>query len=227
MERLNILKGELIVSCQALEAEPLYGSEIMAKMATAAIEGGAKGIRANSLRDIQAIQRAVDVPVIGIIKKIYEDSEVYITPTVKEVDALVSQGVTVVAMDATGRIRPGGISLEAFFSEIRARYPRQLFMADVSNVEEARAARDLGFDLIATTLVGYTPYTEGENPLTVLEGIVQTLDAPIIAEGNIETPAMAARALELGAYSVVVGSAITRPQIITKRFVNQLHIHKE
>ena len=111
-EILNQIKGKLIVSCQALPDEPLHGSEFMAKMAFAAKEGGAAGIRCNSVEDIHAIKQAVDLPTIGIIKAVYDNSDVYITPTMKEVDALIAEGVSIMALDATNRIRPDGKTLE-------------------------------------------------------------------------------------------------------------------
>ncbi len=212
------MSKHLIVSCQALEDEPLHSSFIMSKMALAAYQGGASGIRANSVADIQAIKKEVDLPIIGIVKQDYPDSEVRITPTIKEVEALVEEGVDVVAFDATDRSRPNGKSFEDFFKEVKARFPDQKLMADVSTVEEAKFAEQLGVDIVATTLVGYTEYTEGHVPLEVLEETLKVIDVPVIAEGNLDTPEKAKRALELGAYKVVVGSAITRPQIITKKF---------
>ena len=160
-EILTEIKGGLIVSCQALETEPLYASYIMSKMAYAAMLGGAVGIRANTVVDIKAIRERVDLPIIGIIKEEYHDSDVYITPTMKEVDALVEIGCDIIATDATNRPRPDGKSFEEFFTEVRKKYPNQLFMADTSCFEEGQLAEKLGFDLIGTTMSGYTPYTKG------------------------------------------------------------------
>ena len=131
-EILNKINGGLIVSCHALESEPLYDSYIMSKMAWAAKLGGAVGIRANTVVDIKAIKEKVDLPIIGIIKQEYDDSDVYITPTMAEVDALVEVGCEIIAIDATNRLRPNGITLESFFKEVRKKYPNQLFMADTS-----------------------------------------------------------------------------------------------
>ncbi|SHG16944.1 N-acetylmannosamine-6-phosphate 2-epimerase [Ornithinibacillus halophilus] len=212
------MSQKLIVSCQALEDEPLHSSFIMSKMALAAYQGGASGIRANSVKDIQAIKKEVNLPIIGIIKQDYDDSEVRITPTIKEVQDLYEEGVDVIAFDATDRERPNKQTFESFFKEVKNRFPNQKFMADVSTVEEAIQAEKSGVDIVATTLVGYTPYTEGNVPLETLEEVLQSVKIPVIAEGNIDTPEKAKRALELGATAVVVGGAITRPQIITKRF---------
>ena len=221
---LEDIKNHLIVSCQALEYEPLHSSFIMSKMALAAYQGGAKGIRANTIEDIQAIKKEVDLPIIGIIKQEYEGSVVFITPTIKEVDALVKEGVDIIAMDATIRERPHHIYLDDFFKEVRKKYPNQKFMADCSTIEEAIHADELGFDFIGTTMVGYTKESKGlkidENDFEIIRTIIQKVKHPVIAEGNIDTPQKAKRVLELGCYSVVVGSIITRPQLITKRFTD-------
>ena len=196
----------------------------MSKMALAAYQGGAKGIRANTIEDIQAIKKEVDLPIIGIIKQEYEGSVVFITPTIKEVDALVKEGVDIIAMDATIRERPHHIYLDDFFKEVRKKYPNQKFMADCSTIEEAIHADELGFDFIGTTMVGYTKESKGlkieENDFEIIRTIIQKVKHPVIAEGNIDTPQKAKRVLELGCYSVVVGSIITRPQLITKRFTD-------
>lgn len=221
---LEDIKNHLIVSCQALEYEPLHSSFIMSKMALAAYQGGAKGIRANTIEDIQAIKKEVDLPIIGIIEQEYEGSVVFITPTIKEVDALVKEGVDIIAIDATIRERPHHIYLDDFFKEVRKKYPNQKFMADCSTIEEAIHADELGFDFIGTTMVGYTKESKGlkieEKDFEIIKTIIQKVKHPVIAEGNIDTPQKAKRVLELGCYSVVVGSIITRPQLITKRFID-------
>lgn len=223
---LDSIKNNLIVSCQALEHEPLHSSFIMSRMALAAKEGGAKGIRANSIEDIQEIKKVVDLPIIGIIKKDYDQSSVFITPTIKEVEELVNVGVDIIAMDATFRKRPGDIDLEDFFKNVKNKFPNQKFMADCSTIEEAIQADKLGFDFIGTTLVGYTPQSQNlkieENDFEIIRKILSQVKHPVIAEGNIDTPLKFKRVLELGCYSVVVGSIITRPQFITKRFTDMI-----
>lgn len=222
---LERLRGGLVVSCQALPEEPLHSSFIMSRMAYAASQGGAVGIRANTVEDIQEIQKTVDLPMIGIIKKVYEDHpDVYITPTMAEVDALAACGVEIIAMDATMRARPGGQMLESLFKEAKAKYPDQLFMADCSSIEEGMKAAELGFDLIGTTMAGYTPYTEGCSvpPFEMIEYLVKNSGKYIVAEGNIITPEQLRHAMELGILTAVVGGAITRPLEITKRFVAAL-----
>ena len=223
-EILEQIKGKLIVSCQALESEPLYDSYIMAKMAWAAYLGGAAGIRANTVVDIKAIKEKVDLPVIGIIKQVYDDSDVYITPTEKEVDALVEIGCEIIAVDATSRLRPNGATFEEFFTKIRAKYPDQLFMADTSCFEEGKKAEELGCDLIGTTMAGYTPYTNGTSlpDFALMERYVNELHSPIIAEGGIWVPEELKKAIDTGVHAAVVGTAITRPMDITKHFVSAL-----
>lgn len=220
------IEGELIVSCQALEHEPLHSSFIMGRMAKAAKEGGAGGIRANTKEDIAEIQKVVDLPVIGIVKRDYDDSCVYITPTMKEIDELMEVRPAIIALDATSSMRPHQTTLEAFFYDIRKKYPDQLLMADCSTVEEAVYADKLGFDFIGTTLVGYTDQSAGdkieENDFKIIRKILEKVTHPVIAEGNINTPEKARRVLELGCHSVVVGSIITRPQLITKAFAEEV-----
>lgn len=224
--RIESLQGHLIVSCQALPHEPLHSSFIMGRMALAAKEGGAFGIRANTREDIAEIQKNVDLPIIGIVKRDYEDSAVYITPTMKEVDELMEVKPEVIALDATESLRPGQLTLDDFYHEIRKKYPDQLLMADCSTVEEALHADQLGFDFIGTTLVGYTPQSQGnkieEDDFEIIRTILSKVTHKVIAEGNINTPEKVRRVIDLGCYSVVVGSIITRPQLITKSFAEAL-----
>ena len=223
---LQALKGHLIVSCQALPHEPLHSSFIMGRMALAAKEGGAYGIRANTREDIEEIKKNVDLPVIGIVKRDYPDSKIYITPTMKEVEELMEVKPEIIALDATREVRPGNLSLEDFVKEIRAKYPGQKLMADCSTVEEALYADKLGFDFIGTTLVGYTDQSRGDkieaDDFKIIRTILEKVSHPVIAEGNINTPEKAKRVIELGCFSVVVGSIITRPQLITKAFTDCL-----
>lgn len=225
-KKVEDLKGKLIVSCQALAHEPLHSSFIMGRMALAALEGGASGIRANSKEDIKEIQSQVSLPIIGIVKRDYEDSKVYITPAMKEVDELMEVKPEIIAVDATTDIRPGGLTLDEFFHQIKEKYPEQLLMADCSTVEEALHADELGFDFIGTTLVGYTEQSRHlkieADDFEIIRRIVSKAKHPVIAEGNINTPEKARRVIELGAFSVVVGSIITRPQLITKPFAEAL-----
>lgn len=220
---LDTLKGKLVVSCQALENEPLHSTFIMSRMALAARQGGAAAIRANSVVDIEAIKEQVTLPVIGIIKREYPDSEVYITATMKEVDELMTVSPAIIALDATDRARPGGESLATLVTRIRTRYPSVLLMADIATVDEAVTAQALGFDCVGTTLYGYTAQTAGhalpDDDCQFLKAVLAAVTVPVVAEGNVDTPERAARCLALGAHMVVVGGAITRPQQITERFM--------
>jgi N-acylglucosamine-6-phosphate 2-epimerase len=220
------IKGKLVVSCQALENEPLHSPFIMSRMALAAREGGAAAIRANSLVDIQQIMQSVDLPIIAIIKRDYPGSDVYITATLREVDELMVANPAMIALDATLHVRPGDLQLPELVAAIRQRYPQLLLMADIATVEEARQASELGFDCVGTTLHGYTAETQGgylaADDCRFLRDVLAAVSVPVIAEGNVETPEMAAHCLALGAHAVVVGGAITRPQQITRRFVNAI-----
>ncbi|WP_312316970.1 N-acetylmannosamine-6-phosphate 2-epimerase [Atlantibacter hermannii] len=220
---LEALKGKLVVSCQALEHEPLHSPFIMARMALAAAQGGAAAIRANSVADIEAIKQQVSLPVIGIIKRDYPDSEVFITATLKEVDELMTVQPDIIALDATARPRPGKQSLAALVTEIRTRYPALTLMADIATVDDAVTAQKLGFDCVGTTLYGYTAETAGhtlpDNNCAFLQAVLAAVSIPVVAEGNVLAPACAATCLQMGAHMVVVGGAITRPQQITERFM--------
>ena len=195
----NLNKG-LIVSCQAVKGEPLYGLDMMHHFARAAVLGGAKGIRANYVSDIKAIKNEVDVPVIGIIKAVYDGSDVYITPTLKEVKELLTTGCEVIALDATDRERP-----------------------NCSTFEEAKAADEMGFDYVGSTMRGYTEYTKGISipDYDMLSRMSSELNAKVIAEGGIWEVSQLDKVLECNPYAVVIGSAITRPMDITKRFAKE------
>ncbi|MFS0862029.1 N-acetylmannosamine-6-phosphate 2-epimerase [Fredinandcohnia sp. 179-A 10B2 NHS] len=210
----------LIVSCQALENEPLHGSVVMAKMATAAKEGGAKAIRSNSASDVAAIKKIIGIPVIGLIKREYGDSEVFITPTLKEVKELLEVNPEVIALDATIRKRPNAERLEDLVRYIHE-HSNTLVMGDIATVGDAEYAIGCGVDMVSTTLSGYTadsPKIEGPD-FELVKQLCKNTNLPVIAEGRITTPEQARRMLELGAWSIVVGGAITRPQLITKGFM--------
>lgn len=221
---LSKLKGGLIVSCQALENEPLHSSYVMQRMAVAAMRGGAVGIRANTVEDIQKIKEEVSLPVIAIIKRDYQGSDVYITPTMAEVDELMAVQPDIIAIDSTDRTRPFGETLGSLFQKVRRKYPNQLFMADCSTIEEGVAAAKKGFDIIGTTMSGYTSYTSNEilPNYDMVNELVQITGKPVIAEGGISTPEQLKKVMEKGAFAAVVGTAITRPMDITKKFVSVL-----
>ncbi|MEH1648078.1 N-acetylmannosamine-6-phosphate 2-epimerase [Pediococcus pentosaceus] len=217
------VKGKLIISCQALPNEPLHSSFIMARMARAAKMAGAAGIRANSVVDIQAIQDEAGLPMIGIAKTDYPDSDVFITPTLKEMRAVAATGVEVVACQVTGQRRPHDEKLAEIVQQFRTEFPNTLLMADTDTIENALEADRLGFDMIGTTMRGYTPATQGTNiadhGFEYLKELRSQVTRPIIAEGKIDTPEKLKRCLELGCHAVVVGGAITRPLEIATRFI--------
>ena len=216
------LKGGLIVSCQAAEDTPLHGPIFMATMARAAEIGGAVGIRANGPDDIKAIKESVGIPVIGIYKVRHPDYEPYITPTLEAAKEIADAGADIIAVDATLRPHPKGLSAGDLIAEVKTLgLP---IMADISTAEEGIAAEKAGADIVATTMSGYTPYSrQGDEPdFELIEELVRAVQAPVIAEGKIWTPEQARRAIELGAYAVVVGTAITRPHMATERFVKAL-----
>ena len=213
----------LIVSCQARMDEPLRDSGVMARMAVAAKQGGAIGIRANTPLDIAAIRAAVDLPIIGIYKMDIPGVEVFITPTFFSAAEIARAGSDMIAVDATARSRPEGESLERLVGRIHDELGLPV-MADVSTFDEGVAAAKAGCDCVSSTLSGYTPYSpklDGPD----YELVTRLLAAgvgPVIAEGRYHAPDDAARALELGAHAVVVGGAITRPQEITVRFAARM-----
>lgn len=218
----NQIQGGLIVSCQALEHEPLYTKEggVMPLMAKAAAQSGAVGIRANTVRDITQIKAVVDLPVIGIIKKEYDGCPMHITVTMAEVDALAACGVDILAVQGTGALRPDGSTSAQFIAAIKAKYPDQLVMADIATFEEAMACAAAGADFVGTTMRGYTPDTKGIDDIDFdfIRKLAAECPARLIAEGHIHYPEQAAKALDCGAFALVVGGAITRPAEITARF---------
>ena len=219
---LQQIKGKLVVSCQALPHEPLYSSYIMSRMAVAAMQGGAAGIRAQSVSDINAIAEVCHLPIIGIVKRNYDDSEIYITPTMKEIEELLTTRAEIIAMDATCRKRSGGILTKELIDRVHE--AGRLAMADCSTFEECLAAQEIGFDIVSTTMSGYTEYSahlDGPN-FELIRKCAAQLAVPVIAEGKIHYPEDLRKVFECGAFSAVVGGAITRPQEITARFVNYI-----
>ena len=219
---LDQIKGKHVISCQALPGEPLHSPMIMGRMAIAAKNAGAAGIRAQGVADIIEIKQVTGLPVIGIIKRNYPDSEVFITATKKEVQELLATDCEMIALDATIRPRPNGELLQDLLDQIHA--ANRLAMADCSTVEEAKIAEEMGFDCVSTTLAGYTSYsTQTSGPdVELVKQLVKDCQIPVIAEGKIHTPEQLKEIMNLGVYSAVVGGAITRPQEIAQRFIAKL-----
>ena len=222
MSFFKTVKGKLIVSCQALPDEPLHSSFIMGRMALAAKEGGAVAIRAQSCIDIDEIKKVTSLPVIGLIKRNYEDSPIYITPTMAEVDELLSTECEMIALDMTNRQRPHGESVQALVERIHE--AGRLVLADISTYEEGIAAAEVNADAISTTLSGYTPYSpQLPGPdVELVTRLSKALSIPVFAEGRINVPDDISLVMAAGAYAPIVGSAITRPQLITAKFAQKL-----
>ncbi len=223
MEIFEQLHHGLIVSCQAKLGSPLRDPKIMAAMAQAAEQAGAVGIRANGPADIAAIRAAVKLPIIGIYKQELPGTEVYITSTFESAQAVVAAGADLVALDATARPRPGNVSAADLIHYCQTELNTPV-MADISTLSEGVAAAAAGADLVATTLVGYTADSRHHTPpdYELIRELILAISTPVVVEGHISTPSEARRALDLGAYAVVVGAAITQPDQIAQGFVDAM-----
>jgi N-acylglucosamine-6-phosphate 2-epimerase len=222
----NEIKGNLIVSCQHEDGSPFNNPESMANFAYCAWKGGAAAIRTEGIDNVLAISKATPLPIIGLVKSAFSDGSVLITGTMQNVEELVKAGCKVVAIDGTFRLRQG-LSGPDFIKKVKREFG-VLVMADIDGVDEADACIEAGADCISTTLAGYTPNTQGFNhhvpDLELLKVLCQKYPQriPIIAEGRFNTPQLAKIAIEIGAWSVVAGTAITRPLTITKWFSNAI-----
>jgi N-acylglucosamine-6-phosphate 2-epimerase len=217
---LSRMKNGLVVSCQAYFGEPLYGPDFMVAMARSAISGGAVGIRANGPADIRAIHTTLDVPLIGLYKIDLPGYAVRITPTLQSAQEIAEAGADMIAMDATFRPHPDKCMAAVLIQRVQQATGLPV-LADIATLEEGLAAQEAGAAAVSTTLSGYTddsPHLEGPD-FELIENLAHRLSIPLFAEGRITTPAQARHALELGAYAVVVGTAITRPWWIAEQFV--------
>ena len=224
---LESLKGGLIVSCQVQHDDPIYTDNMVVKMAEAARWAGAVGIRANSPEQIKAIKEAVpELPMIGLWKVWHDDTDVFITPTMIEVKAIWEAGAEIIALDCTAQVTHEGTQAWNLIKEVKKEIPEAIIFADVSNLEEARRAVENGADIVAPTLYGYTKETshiEGADYRMFAQMCRELKDeAYVMMEGHLYTPEDAMKCIFLGAHSVVVGSAITRPHLTAKRFVDLL-----
>jgi N-acylglucosamine-6-phosphate 2-epimerase len=221
--QLEALEGRIVVSCQAGPESPLNAPHLLAALAQSAELGGAAGFRVDRPENVAAVRAVSNLPILGINKIHVPGYDVFITPTFESARAVVEAGANLVGLDGTGRDRPNGEEL----GEIIWRLHQECnvpVMADISTVEEGLTAADLGADLVATTLAGYTPYSSTcPGPaFDVLEGLVAATDVPVVVEGRIWTVEDVRTCFELGAYALVIGSAITVPQFITQRFVDAI-----
>lgn len=218
----GILQRGLIVSCQARADNPLHGSGFMGAMALAAAQGGAVAIRANGPDDVKTVKMA-GLPVIGINKVFSDHYDVYITPDFAAAEALKNAGADIIALDCTPRPRAGE-DAATLVHRIRTELALPVF-ADISTLDEGFAAEQMGATYVATTLSGYTAYTEpksAEPDLSLVEALARRISVPVIAEGRYNTPELARAALDAGAHAVVVGTMITNPREITRRFTREL-----
>ena len=215
-----------MVSVQAMPSEPLYLEKCMVAMMKSVIKGGAGGLRVAGARDVKNAKHLFDVPIIGLTKPDIIPSNwqeiVYITPTLKEVIELVEAGADIIAFDGTMRERPNGAKLEELIKYVKIN--NRVSMADISTLEEGINAEKLGANILSTTLSGYTQFSQnrGNGPdFELLKQLVDNTNLPVVLEGRIWEPEEVDKAFDLGAHCVVIGSAITRPQLITKRFVQR------
>lgn len=217
------LRHRLIVSCQATPPDYANDPYVLTCLAKAAVAGGAVAIRANGADTIREMTEALTVPILGINKVDREINDVYITPTLQAAEEIIKAGADIIAVDCTKRARPDGSSTRQLIAKIRACHAVPI-MGDVSTVDEAAEAAGMGVDFVATTLAGYTPYSQSTSgvDLDLIREISTKVPVPVIAEGHIWTPEEAVQAIEAGAWAVVVGTAITRPRMITQRFVEAL-----
>ncbi|WP_027334476.1 N-acetylmannosamine-6-phosphate 2-epimerase [Mycoplasma elephantis] len=220
-----------IVSCQATEEEPMYGKGVVPLIVKSVLSGGAKGIRISQEENIDAVMSIVpkEIPLICLIKKHYSGSDVFITPTLKELMVLTNKRVPIIAMDATLRNRPKETLEELVLWFKNNKFEDQLLMADCSNLDDAENAMKLGFDIIGTTLHGYTKETCNksnlDNNMEFLHNLLELnkkYKKYIVAEGGFNTPRDVKKAFKLGANCVTVGSMITRPNVITKWFIENI-----
>lgn len=230
-ELLEALKNGLIVSCQVQKDDPIYTEDIVVKMAEAAKWAGAVGIRANSPEQIRAIKEKVDLPVIGLYKIWHEDTDVFITPTLEAAKEVWEAGAEIIALDCTSQITHEKTRAYELLPKLKAEIPEAIIFADISTYYEAERAIELGADIVAPTLYGYTEETKNIEGPDFREFARMCRDfkdrAYVIMEGHIYSPEDAIKALYLGAHAVVVGSAITRPHLTAKRFVDLMSGYKE
>ena len=218
------LQRGLIVSCQAEEGSPFNSPQFIAAFAKAAELGGAIGVRIRDIENVKAVSQVVKLPMIALTKGKFDSGKVLITPTLDDVLKLVDAGADIIAIDVTSRRRPNGMSGIEFLQLVRSKISNPV-IADISNVHEGLAAAEEGSDFVATTLSGYVEgaiKSKYGPDYELIREIASKTRTPVIAEGRIWTPEQAKKALYHGAFAICVGSAITRPVDIVRRFVDSL-----
>jgi N-acylglucosamine-6-phosphate 2-epimerase len=217
------LKKGLVVSCQVPDGTPIDTPEFIAAQAETVLQAGAVGIRAQGLTNVAAVARTVSVPIIGLIKRYSDSTQIHITPEIDDVLKLEQAGATIVAIDATGRLRENGLSFPAFMEELRRKTDIPI-LADIDTVEAALAAESLGCDAVATTLSGYTSAPAPKLPnIELIQKLSNSVKVPIIAEGGFNRPEHLLQAFNAGAWSVCIGTAITNPYLLAKSFVQVIN----
>ena len=217
------LKKGLVVSCQVPDGTPIDTPEFIAAQAETVLQAGAVGIRAQGLTNVAAVARTVSVPIIGLIKRYSDSTQIHITPEIDDVLKLEQAGATIVAIDATGRLRENGLSFPAFMEELRRKTDIPI-LADIDTVEAALAAESLGCDAVATTLSGYTSAPASKLPnIELIQKLSNSVKVPIIAEGGFNRPEHLLQAFNAGAWSVCIGTAITNPYLLAKSFVQVIN----
>jgi N-acylglucosamine-6-phosphate 2-epimerase len=223
---IEALRGRLIVSCQASEGDPLDNLDTLTRIATSVLRGGAGGLRAEGIPRIAAFRAITQLPIIGIIKTYDTNGDVYITPDFRSAKAVSDAGADIIALDCTARRLTAAEPWPELIRRIHTELNR-LVLADIATLDDALAAERAGADAVATTLYGYTAETANIRAVSwpLIQSIVSHLTIPLLVEGHITDPHDVRRALDLGATAVVVGSAITRPEAITARFVEATQSH--
>jgi N-acylglucosamine-6-phosphate 2-epimerase len=219
---IESLKSSLIISCQAPSDSPLHHPDIISTIALACVNQGARGLRIDSPSHIKAVKKLLpNIPVIGLWKQMGLDSSVYITPRFEDAVAVSEAGADIIAIDATLRSRPNGETMPQLIAKIKQELGKPI-MADIDTLESSIEATKAGADFIGTTLYGYTEATQNFIPpsFEFIEKLVKTVDKPIICEGGIKTPQEVRKALDLGCFAVVVGTAITGIDLLAKKFTD-------
>ena len=225
---LEAIRGRLIVSCQASEGDPLDDLDTLTRIATSVLRGGAGGLRAEGVAHIAAFRAITQLPIIGIIKTYDANDDVYITPDFRSAKAISDAGADIIALDCTARRLTAAEPWPELIRRIHTELNRAV-LADIATLEDALAAETAGADAVATTLYGYTAETANQRTVSwpLVQSIIARLTIPVLVEGHITHPGEARTALDLGATAVVVGSAITRPETITARFVRATKNHQK